>query len=290
MKLFRYGKANQEKPGIIDNEGNYYDISGFGEDFNADFFAGGGLERLEEWVVKNKSSLTIMEEPARFGPPVTGVSKIICVGLNFRDHALESNMQIPSEPVLFFKATTAITGPNDPVTIPKNSQKTDWEVELAVLIGKKASYIEENEAEKYIAGYLLHNDYSEREFQLERNGQWVKGKSCDSFAPIGPYLVPKKEITDVHQLSMWLDVNGERMQNGSSSEMIYKIPFLVSYISQFMTLLPGDIISTGTPAGVGLAQKPNPRYLKAGDRVTLGIEMLGSSSQELIAWQPQLTN
>ncbi len=285
MKLFRYGQAGQELPGITGDDNIHYDVSGFGEDYTGRFFETNGLNRLAQWVAENPSALKKVEADQRFGPPVTGVSKIICVGLNFRDHALESRMDIPTEPVLFFKSTTAICGPNDDVIIPRDSVKTDWEVELAVVIGRRASYIEEADAANYIAGYMLHNDYSEREFQLERNGQWVKGKSCDTFAPMGPYMVPADEIADVHDLPMWLKVNGQQMQNGNTREMIYKVPFLIAYISRFMTLLPGDIISTGTPAGVGLAQKPQPVYLKPGDRVELGINGLGQSQQQLVAWQ-----
>jgi 2-keto-4-pentenoate hydratase/2-oxohepta-3-ene-1,7-dioic acid hydratase in catechol pathway len=208
----------------------------------------------------------------------------VCVGLNFRDHAAESGLELPKEPVLFFKSTTALNGPNDDVVIPKNSEKTDWEVELAVVIGKRASYVEERDALQYVAGYALHNDYSERAFQIERAGQWVKGKSCNTFAPLGPVLATQDEVQDIDNLKMWLTVNGKTMQNGTSADMVFKVPFLVSYISQFMTLLPGDVISTGTPAGVGFGFKP-PIYLKDGDVVRLGIDQLGESQQRLVAYK-----
>ena len=226
----------------------------------------------------------MVDAAERLGAPIVRPSKLICIGLNYSDHAAESNMQLPVEPIIFFKSTTAITGPDDDIVIPKNSTKTDWEVELAVVIGKKASYIEEKDANNYIAGYMLHNDYSERAFQLERSGQWVKGKSCDTFAPIGPWLATPDEIKDVNNLRLWLTVNGKTYQDGNSKNLIFKIPFIISYLSQFMTLLPGDIITTGTPAGVGLGQKPAPIYLKAGDVVELGIDGLGQAKQTLVSW------
>jgi 2-keto-4-pentenoate hydratase/2-oxohepta-3-ene-1,7-dioic acid hydratase in catechol pathway len=212
-------------------------------------------------------------------------SKIICIGLNYSDHAAESKMQVPAEPVIFFKSTTALCGPNDDLIIPRNSNKTDWEVELAFVISKKTSYITEQDAMDHVAGYILHNDYSERSFQIERSGQWVKGKSADSFAPLGPFLATKDEIADIDNLKLWLKVNGKMMQDGNTKNMIFKIPFLVSYISQFMTLLPGDIISTGTPAGVGMGQKPEPVYIKNGDVIELGIDGLGSSRQVAVAYK-----
>jgi 2,4-didehydro-3-deoxy-L-rhamnonate hydrolase len=279
MKLIRFGKPGQEKPGIELPDGTRLDTSAFGQDYTEEFFSNNGLARLSDWLINNRAGCPEVSNQVRLGPPVNRPSKIVCVGLNYSDHATESNMQLPSEPVIFFKSTTAICGPNDNVMIPKNSKKTDWEVELAVVIGKKATYVEENEAKDYIAGYMLHNDYSEREFQIERMGQWVKGKSCDTFAPLGPWLVTADEIKDVDNLRLWLTVNGQTMQNGNSKNLVFKVPFLVSYISQFMTLLPGDIISTGTPAGVGLGQKPEPWYLKAGDVIELGIDGLGSSKQ-----------
>ncbi len=284
MKLIRFGPAGKERPGVLDKDGNRLDISAFGEDFNEAFFDNDGLQRLEKWLQSNLKNCPKVDGSVRLGPPICRPSKIVCVGLNFRDHAKESNLEIPKEPVLFFKATTAIVGPNDDLVIPKNSVKTDWEVELSIIIGKRTSYVEEKDALTYIAGYCLHNDYSEREFQIEHCGQWVKGKSCDTFAPLGPYLATKDEVEDVNNLKMWLKVNGVLRQNGTSSDMVYRVPFLVSYISQFMTLLPGDVISTGTPAGVGLGFNP-PIYLKAGDVVELGIEGLGESKQTAIPYR-----
>jgi 2-keto-4-pentenoate hydratase/2-oxohepta-3-ene-1,7-dioic acid hydratase in catechol pathway len=253
-------------------------VSAFCNDYYQDFFASEGPSRLSQWVAHQGEALATVAAGERLGPPIANPSKIICVGLNYAKHALESKMARPEEPVLFFKSTTAITGPFDPIVIPPGSAKTDWEVELAVVIGKKASYVSERDAMQHVAGYLLHNDVSERAYQLERGGQWVKGKSCDTFAPIGPYLVTADEITDPHSLDLWLKVNGELMQSSNTSDLIFNIPTLVSYISQFMTLLPGDIISTGTPAGVGLGFDP-PRYLKKGDVVELGIDGLGSAKQ-----------
>jgi 2,4-didehydro-3-deoxy-L-rhamnonate hydrolase len=282
MKLIRYGNPGQELTGV-QIEGVNYDTSAFGSDYNEAFFADGGLEKLAQFVEANKGSLKVIETGARLGSPVARPSKIVCVGLNYADHASETNAALPSEPVLFMKSTTALVGPFDNIMLPKDSVKTDWEVELAVVIGKKASYVEETEAESYIAGYVLHNDVSEREFQLERNGTWDKGKGCDTFAPVGPFLATADEIGDVDNLNLWLDVNGKRMQTGSTKHLIFKIPFLVSYISRFMTLLPGDIISTGTPAGVGLGFNP-PIYLKEGDVVELGIDGLGTSKQTVVAF------
>lgn len=277
MKLLRFGEPGKEKPGILVDE-KIIDVSSFGEDFGEIFFETDGLSRLSKWFQSNQGKLPLINSNVRLGAPFTRPSKIICVGLNYTKHALESNMPLPKEPILFFKSTTALTGPNDDLIIPKKSVKTDWEVELAVVIGKKASYVEEKDALNYVAGFCLHNDYSEREFQLERNGQWVKGKSCDSFAPMGPYLVTKDEIKDFNNLKMWLKVNGKTMQDNNTDDMIFEVPKLVSYISQFMTLLAGDVISTGTPAGVGLGFNP-PIYLKAGDVVELGIEGLGTQKQ-----------
>jgi 2-keto-4-pentenoate hydratase/2-oxohepta-3-ene-1,7-dioic acid hydratase in catechol pathway len=276
MKILRFGEPGKEKPGVLDNK-EILDVSSFGEDFNEDFFGTDGLDRLSKWL-KNNSSLPIVAAGVRIGCPIVRPSKVICVGLNYTKHALESNMPLPKEPIIFFKATTAVTGPNDPLIIPRNSVKTDWEVELAVVIGKRATYVEEQDAMDYVAGFCLHNDYSEREFQLERNGQWVKGKSCDSFAPLGPYLVTKEDVGDYNNLHMWLKVNGKKMQDNNTDDMIFEVPYLVSYISQFMTLLPGDIISTGTPAGVGLGFKP-PIFVKPGDVIELGIEGLGEQRQ-----------
>ena len=283
MKLIRFGADGQEKPGII-QDGRRYDVSAFGQDFNESFFANNGIELLSTFVAQHRAKLPGVDDDVRLGPPVCRPSKIICIGLNFADHAAETNSPTPKEPIIFFKSTTAITGPNDNVMIPRNSTKTDWEVELAVIIGKKARYVTEHEAPGFIAGYCLHNDYSEREFQLERGGQWVKGKSCDTFAPLGPFVATVDEVPDVDDLKMWLTVNGKKMQDSSTSNLIFKVPFLVHYLSQFMTLLPGDIISTGTPAGVGLAMKPS-LYLKPGDVVELGVEKLGTSQQTLLAFK-----
>jgi 2,4-diketo-3-deoxy-L-fuconate hydrolase len=277
MKILRFGETGKEKPGVLIN-GEIRDVSAFGEDYTEEFFGTNGLDRLSKWLKNNSATLPKVASDVRMGSPVVRPSKIICVGLNYTKHALESNMPLPKEPIIFFKATTALTGPNDALIIPKNSGKTDWEVELAVIIGKKALYVEEKNALDYVAGFCLHNDYSEREFQLERNGQWVKGKSCDSFAPIGPYLVTKDEVGDFNNLHMWLKVNGKTMQDNNTDDMIFEVPYLVSYISQFMTLLPGDVISTGTPAGVGLGFKP-PIFVKAGDVIELGIEGLGEQRQ-----------
>jgi 2-keto-4-pentenoate hydratase/2-oxohepta-3-ene-1,7-dioic acid hydratase in catechol pathway len=277
MKLIRFGRPNEEKTGIIVDH-TAYDTSSFGEDYNEVFFASGGLDRLKRFVNIHQKNLPPVPANTRLGCPVGRPSKIICIGLNYVDHARETNAAIPAEPIIFFKSTTAIMGPDDDLILPKNGMKTDWEVELALVIGKKASYVEEKDAAGFIAGYCLHNDYSERAFQLERGGQWVKGKSCDSFAPIGPFLATTDEIPDTNNLRLWLKVNGNMMQEGNTSNLIFKVPFLIHYVSQFMTLLPGDIISTGTPAGVGLGMKP-PVYLKAGDVVELGIDGLGSSVQ-----------
>lgn len=280
MKLFRFGAPGREKPGVV-IEDRFYDATAFGQDYDEAFFEQNGLAKLRLSLQEHPERFTLLRPEERIGPPLCRPSKIVCIGLNYRDHAIETGAPIPGEPIIFFKATTAISGPFDPLVIPRNSMKTDWEVELAVVIGKKASHVSEKDAMQYIAGYCLHNDYSERSFQFERGGQWVKGKSCDSFAPIGPFLVTADEIEDVHNLNLWLKVNGETMQKSSTSQMVFKIPFLVSYLSHFMTLLPGDVISTGTPAGVGLGQKP-ARYLNPGDLVEFGIEGLGNSSQEVI--------
>lgn len=284
MKLIRFGKAGKETPGIELENGQRIDISAFGEDYTENFFATDGIKRLAAWLTKNQQTAPVVDGSERLGAPIVRPSKLICIGLNYSDHAAESNMQLPVEPIIFFKSTTAITGPNDNIIIPRNSTKTDWEVELAVVIGKKASYIEEKDANDFIAGYVLHNDYSERAFQLERSGQWVKGKSCDTFAPIGPWLATADEIKDPNNLRLWLTVNGKTYQDGNTKNLIFKIPFIISYLSQFMTLLPGDIITTGTPAGVGLGQKPAPVYLKAGDIVELGIDGLGQAKQTLVDW------
>jgi 2-keto-4-pentenoate hydratase/2-oxohepta-3-ene-1,7-dioic acid hydratase in catechol pathway len=283
MKLIRFGAQGQEKTGVI-LEDKWFDTSAFGEDYNEAFFENHGLERLKAFIEQNNGNLPEVDANTRLGSPVARPSKIICIGLNYAKHAIETGAAIPTEPVIFFKATTSLNGPFDDIVIPKNSEKTDWEVELAVVIGKKASYVEEAEAYDYIAGYCLHNDVSERAFQIERGGQWVKGKSCDTFAPLGPFLATKDEINDPNNLNLWLKLNGEMMQNSSTSDFIFNIPFVVSYLSQFMTLLPGDVISTGTPAGVGLGLNPQV-YLKPGDKVELGIEGLGVSSQTCVAYK-----
>ncbi len=276
MKLIRFGEAGKEKPGVIINE-EYFDVSSLVTDYNEDFFGGDGIDQLKEAIKIN--NLPKVDQGVRLGPALARPSKLICIGLNYKDHATETNAPIPSEPIVFFKATSAMVGPNDDLEIPRNSIKTDWEVELAIVVGKKAKYVSEADAYQHIAGYVLHNDYSEREFQLERNGQWVKGKSADTFAPIGPFVATPDEIADVHNLRLWLTVNGKTLQDGNTSNLIFNVPYIVSYLSQFMTLLPGDVITTGTPAGVGLGQKPEPWYLKPGDVVELGIDGLGTSKQ-----------
>lgn len=284
MKLIRFGSINEEKPGLLLADGSKLDVSAFVHDYDEAFFGTNGIAKLSEWLENNQENCPKVDDDIRLGPPLSRPSKIVCVGLNYAKHAAESGMDIPEEPVLFFKASSAIVGPNDPIIIPKNSEKTDWEVELAVVIGKKASYVSEADALNHVAGYVLHNDVSERAFQLERSGQWVKGKSCDTFAPIGPFIATPDEIGDPNKLNLWLKLNGEVMQNSSTSDFIFNIQHVVSYISQFMTLLPGDIISTGTPFGVGLGLTP-PRYLKEGDVVELGIEGLGVSKQTCIAYK-----
>jgi len=284
MKLIRFGEINKEKPGILLPNGTKIDVSSFISDYNEDFFGNNGIEKLETWLNKNHDLCPIVDDEIRLGAPLARPSKIVCVGLNYAKHAAESGMDIPEEPVLFFKSSSAIIGPYDSIVIPKGSLKTDWEVELAVVIGKKASYINEEDALKYVAGYVLHNDVSERTFQLERSGQWVKGKSCDTFAPIGPFIATSEEIDNPNNLNLWLKLNGEIMQNSSTSDFIFNIQQVISYISQFMTLIPGDIISTGTPFGVGLGLNP-PRYLEDGDVVELGIEHLGVARQVCKAYR-----
>ena len=280
MKLIRFGEAGKEKTGVIIND-KKYDTSAFGEDYGESFFENDGLTRLSYFL--EDSLLPEITEDVRLGCPLGRPSKIVCIGLNYIDHARETNATPPTEPVIFMKSTTAITGPFDNIIIPKNAVKTDWEVELAIVIGKKASYVSEEDAMDYVAGYVLHNDVSEREFQIERGGTWDKGKGCDTFAPIGPFFATKDEIADPHNLRLWLKVNGKTMQDGNTSNFIFNIPHLISYTSQFMTLLPGDIISTGTPAGVALGMKP-PVYLKAGDVIELGIDGLGEAKQTLVAY------
>jgi 2,4-didehydro-3-deoxy-L-rhamnonate hydrolase len=285
MKLIRFGEPGKERPGLIVEDAMRLDVSSSVQDYDEAFFANDGLSKLRQWLQEHATSAPRVASSVRLGSPISRPSKIVCIGLNFRDHAKESKMEIPEEPVIFFKASTSLVGPNDDLIMPKNARKVDWEVELAVVIGKKGGYIDREQALEYVAGYALHNDYSEREFQLERGGQWVKGKSADTFAPLGPFLATRDEIPDTRHLGMWLKVNGVIRQRSTTSEMIFDVPTLISYVSQFMTLLPGDIISTGTPAGVGLGMKP-PQYLKAGDVVELGIDQLGESRQSVVAWQP----
>jgi len=275
MRLIRYGPPGTEKPGILQQDGTRSDVSALGEDYDAAFFASGGLQRLQRWL-DTHPDLPAITDSERWGAPIGLPSKMVCVGLNYADHAHESGVQPPREPVLFFKATSAICGPYDDLLLP--GEKTDWEVELAVVIGRPAARISTQNAMQYVAGYLLHNDYSERNFQFKRGGQWVKGKSCDTFAPLGPFMATADEIADPHNLRLWLRVNGMLMQNSNTKHFIFDIPYLIHYISHFMTLLPGDIITTGTPAGVGHACTP-PRYLQPGDVVEPGIEGLGSSRQ-----------
>ncbi|MFS8122914.1 fumarylacetoacetate hydrolase family protein [Rhizobium sp. BR 250] len=278
MKLMRVGQPGQEKPAILDAEGKVRDLSAHVKDIGGDAISPEGLKKI---AAIDLSSLPVLSEE-RIGACVAGTGKFICIGLNFSDHAAETGATVPPEPVIFMKATSAIVGPNDNVTIPRGSEKTDWEVELGVVIGKTAKYVSEADALDYVAGYCVSHDVSERAFQTERAGQWTKGKSCDTFGPIGPWLVTKEEIADPQNLGMWLKVNGQTMQDGSSKTMVYGVAHVVSYLSQFMSLHPGDVISTGTPPGVGMGQKP-PRYLKAGDIVELGIEGLGSQKQTFVA-------
>jgi 2-keto-4-pentenoate hydratase/2-oxohepta-3-ene-1,7-dioic acid hydratase in catechol pathway len=286
MKLIRYGLVGEEKTGVhID--GKNYDVSHIVKEYDESFFANNGLKSLAATIEDFKGRLEEIPDGVRLGCPVARPSKIICIGLNYAKHAKETNAAIPQEPILFFKSTTALVGPNDNIVIPRDSVKTDWEVELSVVIEKKASYVEEKDAMNYVAGYCLHNDVSEREFQLERGGTWDKGKGCDSFAPIGPWLVTKDEIADPHHLRLWLSLNGKIVQDSNTDDLIFNIPFLIAYISKFMTLLPGDIISTGTPAGVGLGMTP-PLYLKPGDMLELGIDGLGVSQQHVVAYQSKM--
>lgn len=279
MKLIRFGEAGKEKPGIQDANGRNLDCTGFGEDWNETFFAKDGLSRLNGWLKTNQSSLSEIPSNSRIGSPIARPSKIICIGLNYRKHAEEAGMAVPEVPIIFMKATSSLSGPYDPIYIPRNSKQTDWEVELAVVIGKRAKYVKKEKAYEYIAGYCLHNDVSERDFQLRHGGQWVKGKSADHFAPLGPTLVTKDEIPDPHNLRLWLKLNGKILQDSSTSDLIFDIPTIIEHLSQYMTLLPGDVISTGTPAGVGMGLKPEPRFLEQGDVVELGIEGLGISRQ-----------
>lgn len=279
MKFLRYGAPGAEKPAIVDADGKIRDLSAHISDLSG---AALGPDTLAKLGAIDAKSLPLVEGDPRLGPCVAGTGKFICIGLNYSDHAAETGATVPPEPIIFMKASSAIVGPNDNVTIPRGSEKTDWEVELGVVIGKTAKYVSEADALDYVAGYCVTNDVSERAFQTERSGQWTKGKSCDTFGPLGPWLVTKDEVPDPQNLGMWLTVNGEKMQDGSSKTMVYGVAFLVSYLSQFMSLHPGDVISTGTPPGVGMGLKP-PRYLKAGDVVELGIEGLGSQKQTFVA-------
>jgi 2,4-diketo-3-deoxy-L-fuconate hydrolase len=282
MKLIRFGEAGRERPGLQLVDGTRVDASGFGADYDEAFFGGDGLEQLNDWAGQEASHAPRVPPETRLGPPICRPSKIVCVGLNFRDHAAETGADIPKEPVLFFKSTSSIVGPNDDLIIPRGASKVDWEVELAIVVRGRASYVTIEQAIHHVAGYVVHNDYSERAFQLERGGQWVKGKSADTFAPLGPYLATRDEVADVGRLPMWLSVNGEMRQQSTTANMIFSVTNLISYISSFMTLMPGDLISTGTPSGVGLGMKPSPVYLKPGDVVALGIEGLGESRQRVV--------
>jgi len=280
MKLLRYGPAGSEKPGALDANGTIRDLSGIIDDVNGDTLSPANLDELK---ALNLGTLPEIGGDLRLGPPVADVSKVVCIGLNYSDHAAETGSPIPSEPIIFMKAPTAISGPNDDIMLPRGSEKTDWEVELGIVIGKRASYVEESEALEYVAGYCVVNDVSERAFQIEGTGQWVKGKSADSFCPFGPWMVTKDEIDDPNELGIWLTVDGERCQNGSTNTMIFNVPHLISYISRHMTLLPGDLIPTGTPPGVGMGMNPQ-QFLRPGNVVRLGIDGLGEQEQKVVAF------
>jgi len=288
MKLIRFGDRGNERPGMVLRDGSLIDCSIFGEDYDEDFFGNRGLRRLRRWAATFATSAVKVSTPIRYGPPIARPSKIVCVGLNYRDHAKETGAEIPKEPIIFLKATSATAGPFDDLVIPRGASKVDWEIELGVVIGKRTSVVPEARAADSIAGYLVVNDFSERTFQLEHGGQWVKGKSADGFAPLGPYFATPEEIGNPHDLKMWLALNGKTMQNSSTANMIFGIPRIISYVSQFMTLLPGDVLSTGTPSGVGLARKP-PRFLKPGDVIESGIQGLGKQRQEVVPWQRAAT-
>lgn len=285
MKLLRYGPKGQERPAILDTAGQVRDLSGVVPDITSALLGPEGLSRLRALDIE---SLPIVAQPGRLGAPWVGCEKFLCIGLNYADHAAESGAAIPTEPVLFTKAISARTGPNDPVVIPQGSVKTDWEVELGVVIGQRARYVSEADALSYVAGYCVINDISEREYQLERGGTWDKGKGCDTFGPVGPWLVTADEVTDPQALRLWLEVNGKRWQDGSTRTMIFSVAQIISYVSRFMTLNPGDVISTGTPPGVGLGAKPDPVYLKPGDVMRLGIDGLGEQMQTVYSWNPSL--
>tara|TARA_B100000683_G_scaffold271822_1_gene313732 strand:+ start:902 stop:1759 length:858 start_codon:yes stop_codon:yes gene_type:complete len=284
MKLIRFGKQGEEKPGILLSNDEKIDVSSFVSDYDEKFFESGGLVNLKDWLNENESSAPRLDDSIRLGSPIARPSKIICIGLNFKDHAAESGFDAPDEPLIFGKATSAICGPYDNIIIPRGSEQTDWEVELGVVIGKKTSYVDQDQASDHVGGYVLHNDVSERAFQKDRGGQWIKGKSADTFAPMGPFMATPDEIDNISDMRMWLNVNGENMQDGNTSNLIFSVDHVVSYLSQFMTLLPGDVISTGTPAGVGMGMNPE-KYLKPGDVVELGIDGLGSSKQNVVAYE-----
>ena len=284
MKLIRFGKQGEEKPGILLSNDEKIDVSSFVSDYDEKFFESGGLVNLKDWLNENESSAPRLDDSIRLGSPIARPSKIICIGLNFKDHAAESGFDAPDEPLIFGKATSAICGPYDNIIIPRGSEQTDWEVELGVVIGKKTSYVGQDQALDHVGGYVLHNDVSERAFQKDRGGQWIKGKSADTFAPMGPFMATPDEIDNISDMRMWLNVNGENMQDGNTSNLIFSVDHVVSYLSQFMTLLPGDVISTGTPAGVGMGMNPE-KYLKPGDVVELGIDGLGSSKQNVVAYE-----
>ena len=284
MKLIRFGKQGEEKPGILLSNDEKIDVSSFVSDYDEKFFESGGLVSLKDWLNENESSAQRLDDSIRLGSPIARPSKIICIGLNFKDHAAESGFDAPEEPLIFGKATSAICGPYDNIIIPRGSEQTDWEVELGVVIGKKTSYVDQDQALDHVGGYVLHNDVSERAFQKDRGGQWIKGKSADTFAPMGPFMATPDEIDNISDMRMWLNVNGENMQDGNTSNLIFSVDHVVSYLSQFMTLLPGDVISTGTPAGVGMGMNPE-KYLKPGDVVELGIDGLGSSKQNVVAYE-----
>jgi 2-keto-4-pentenoate hydratase/2-oxohepta-3-ene-1,7-dioic acid hydratase in catechol pathway len=284
VKLIRFGERDRERPGVLLPDGRRLDVSAFGEDWNEAFLAGDGLSRLERWLTQHGARCPRVMEGVRLGPCIARPSKIVCIGLNYAGHVQETGATTPTEPVVFLKSTTALCGPTDDLVIPPGSTRTDWEVELAIVVGRRASYVPETRAMEHVAGYALHNDYSEREWQLEHGGQWVKGKSFDTFAPIGPFLATRDEVADPHALHLWLDVNGERVQDSNTADLIFGVSELVSYLSRFMTLLPGDVISTGTPQGVGLGMKP-PRYLEPGDVIELGIGNLGTQRQRAVTYE-----
>ena len=284
MKLIRFGKQGKEKPGVLLSNDEKIDVSSFVSDYDEKFFESGGLVNLKDWLNENETSAPRLDDSIRLGSPIARPSKIICIGLNFKDHAAESGFDAPEEPLIFGKATSAICGPYDNIIIPRGSEQTDWEVELGVVIGKKTSYVDQDQALDHVGGYVLHNDVSERAFQKDRGGQWIKGKSADTFAPMGPFMATPDEIDNISDMRMWLNVNGENMQDGNTSNLIFSVDHVVSYLSQFMTLLPGDVISTGTPAGVGMGMNPE-KYLKPGDVVELGIDGLGSSKQNVVAYE-----